>query len=417
MARRALEAAAPELEASVAIVIGVFSRAGATRFANRGMSRLLAGPGGPVGVRARLVAPPFAGLAASAGDPVFQGIMHFGDLATVAHSVRGVVRRLDEDLLVVAEFDVAELERVNAEVSATNSEIANLRRRAELDKRAVERALAELSATQAMLVHAEKMTALGQLTAGLAHEIGNPLAFAASNARTLGDALHDVLGAYGDLERAARSTGDALLGALVEALRRRIDLDFLREDEAELRRATLDGLARVQRIVDGLKRFARLDEAEVQIADVREPVRDALALASPALKEAGADVAVDLAVVPAVRCNPAELCQVFLNLLVNAAHAIAERGGGGGHVRVRTRAEPGRVLVEIEDDGAGMRADVLSRIFDPFFTTKPVGRGTGLGLTIAHKIVADRHGGSITAASTPGAGSVFTVALPAEERP
>jgi signal transduction histidine kinase len=410
--KRAFEAAAPFVEASIALVIGVFSGAGETRFANRGMGRLLAGRD----VRARLLSPSFGRLAAAAPiDPVFEGILSFGDLRGAAHSVRGRVRRLGADLLIVGEFDVVELERLNAEIAAANAEIAHLERRIELDKNALERALGELKETQAMLIHAEKMNALGKLTAGVAHEINHPVAFVASNARTLGDALRDVLGAYHDLEEAVRARGDGELRALAEALRRRLDLDFLEEDADELARGTLASLERVRRIVDGLRRFARLDEAEVQLADPRESLRDALAIAGPALRAARVEVSLDLADVPAVRCHPAGLGQVFVNLAVNAAQAIEARGGGG-HLHVRTRAEPERVVIELEDDGAGMTTDVLGRIFEPFFTTKPVGRGTGIGLTIAHKIIVDRHGGTISATSTPGAGTTFTITLPREGR-
>ncbi|APR82705.1 Signal transduction histidine kinase [Minicystis rosea] len=415
IARHALDTAEPLLDRSLAVAIGVFSTAGTTRYANRGMARLLAGVDGPDSVSARLFFPRFAQLAeAPRRDPVFQGILQFGDRSTVAHSVVGVVRWLDDDLFVFAEFDVVELERINTEVAAVSSEMAGLQRRAERDKLALERALAELGETQSMLVHAEKMLALGQLTAGIAHEINNPLAYVASNARTIGDTLREVVDAYGALDEAARTRDLAEIRSLAEELGRRLDLDFLRADVGDLRRATIEGIARVQGIVDGLKRFARLDEAAAQIADVRGCLQDAIAIAAPTLRKSRIEVSLDLAEVPLIRCRPAELCQVFLNLLVNAAHAIVERGGEGGHIVVRTRAETHRIVIAIGDDGAGMTPTVLGRIFDPFFTTKPVGQGTGLGLTIAHKIIVDRHGGSITATSAPGAGTTFTITLPAE---
>jgi signal transduction histidine kinase len=420
LAGRVLEAAGPEIERSQALALGLFSPAGETRFANEGMATLLATPSGPGSVRASLVHPGFDDLVQTRtrerSAPIFRGRMQWSDHSTVARSVRGVVKHLGADVLIVAEPDVIELLRLGDEVSEAAVEIAGLHRRAELDKRALERTLGELRATQALLIHAEKMTALGQLMAGVAHEICNPLAFVGSNAGTLGDALHDVLQAYRALDAAVQAGGPEL-GRTAEALRRRVDLHRLDTDLPELRRGTLAGVARMQRIVDSLKQFARLDQAEVQSADVRECVGDALLMATSTLKSSGVAVALDLGEVPAVHCNPAELSQVFLNLVVNAAQAISARGGAGGHLRVRTRGEASRVVVELEDDGGGMTADVLGRIFEPFFTTKPVGQGTGIGLTIAHKIVVERHGGTLSATSTPGVGSTFTVTLPVEARP
>jgi signal transduction histidine kinase len=125
-------------------------------------------------------------------------------------------------------------------------------------------------------------------------------------------------------------------------------------------------------------------------------------------------VTVEWADLPKVRCKPAELGQVFLNLLINAVQAVECRGRGNGRIAIRARDDGRRVAVDFEDNGAGMTDDVLGRIFDPFFTTKPVGQGTGLGLTISHKIVVDQHGGTISVRSTPGAGSTFTIMLPKE---
>ncbi|KYF66838.1 sensor histidine kinase [Sorangium cellulosum] len=402
---------------AMAVAVGVFTTDGAPRLENRGMRRLLGGAGGPGRAPVGLVSPGFPQLAAAGrrGDaPIYRGILHFGDQRSVAHSLRGEVWRLDDDLLILAEFDVVELERVLSEVSALNSKITNLQRSLVSEQRALERSLDELRATQAMLVHSEKMNALGKLAAGVAHEINNPLAFVRSNVHTLGESFARLLAAYETLDAAALPGGCGDMAALARTLREEIDLEFLREDAGDLVKGTLGGLARVQKIVEDLRTFARLDQAEVELSDLRESLESTLAIAGPALKSSGVQVTLEWAELPRLRCKPAELSQVFLNVLINAAQAVEGRGRGNGRVVIRARDEGSCVALEFEDNGAGMTPDVLGRIFDPFFTTKPVGQGTGLGLNISHKIIVDQHGGTISARSTPGVGSTFTITLPKE---
>ncbi|XXX82404.1 ATP-binding protein [Sorangium sp. So ce134] len=410
---RVAELAGSFLMDSIALAVGVFALDGAPLLANHGMRRLLGRAGEP----ARLVSPTFPQLAAAGhgGDaPVHRGILHFGDLRSIAHSLQGEVWRLGEDLLILAEFDVVELERVVAEVSALNSRITGLQRRLVSEQKALERSLGQLRATQSMLVHSEKMNALGKLAAGVAHEINNPLAFVRSNVHTLGASLARLFAAYEALEEAALGGGSGGVAGVAEALREDADLDFLRDDAGDLVRGTLGGLARVQKIVEDLRSFARLDQAEIERSDLRESLESTLAIAGPALKSGGVQVTVDWGDLPKVRCKPAELSQVFLNLLINAAQAVECRGPGNGRIAIRARDEGRRIALDFEDNGAGMTDDVLGRIFDPFFTTKPVGQGTGLGLTISHKIVVDQHGGSLSVRSTPGVGSTFTITLPKE---
>ncbi len=271
----------------------------------------------------------------------------------------------------------------------------------------LERTIAELRSTQAMLVHAEKMNALGQMVAGVAHEINNPISFVNSNLHSLRRSLDDLFGAYNKLETLinAVSNPDTLQAA--EIIRKESDLDFLQGDADDLLGASIDGLGRVRRIVEALRTFSRLDEAELKIIRLSENIQSTLMIARLELQNR-VDVATDLDHLPAIKCYPAELNQVFLNLIVNAAQAIE----GHGSLIIRGKDEPQHIVLTFTDTGKGMTPEVIAHMFDPFFTTKPVGAGTGLGLTIAYKIIHDRHRGKISVESTLGVGTTFTIRLP-----
>jgi len=165
----------------------------------------------------------------------------------------------------------------------------------------------------------------------------------------------------------------------------------------------------VRKIVDGLRNFSRLDEADYKLADLREGIESSLLIAQPILKKR-IGVALDLDQLPLFYCRPAELNQVFLNLILNAAHAIPEQGT----ITITGHDRAEEIVLTFADTGCGMSAAVLKQVFNPFFTTKPVGVGTGLGLTIAYKIITAGHGGTIDVASTPGSGTTFTIRLPKE---
>ncbi|HEU4385136.1 MAG TPA: PAS domain S-box protein [Anaeromyxobacteraceae bacterium] len=238
----------------------------------------------------------------------------------------------------------------------------------------------ERRALQSQLLLAERMASLGTLSAGMAHEINNPLAFTVAN---LGFAMEEA--------RRLGSRSPELEQALVEAQ---------------------EGAARVGDIVRDLKSFSRHDEGDGRgRADVRQVLRAAVNLAQAEIRPR-ASVELDLGETPPVAANERRLGQVFLNLLINAAQAIPEGTPERHAIRARTRAENGRVVVEVEDTGAGIAPEILERIFDPFFTTKPVGVGTGLGLSICHGLVTGM-GGDIQVQSAPGRGSLFRVRLPA----
>jgi len=283
-----------------------------------------------------------------------------------------------------------------------NDEIAEMARAVEqfLDDRS------DLARVQVQLAQAEKLAAVGQLAAGVAHEINNPVGFVSSNLGTLKryvDSLFEALAAYEASESALPETTRAALAGL----KQRIDLAFLREDVGTLITESTQGLQRVSRIVQDLKDFSQLDKAELQWANLEHGLDSTLNVVANELKYK-ADIVKEYGGIPAVECIAAQINQVFMNLLVNAAQAIAERGS----ITIRTRlAGQDHVCIEVADTGCGIRPEHLKRIFDPFFTTRPVGKGTGLGLSLAYGII-QKHGGSIGVSSEPGVGTTFLITLP-----
>jgi signal transduction histidine kinase len=248
----------------------------------------------------------------------------------------------------------------------------------------VEERTRELRTTQAQLMQSEKMRSLGQLVAGVAHELNNPIGFVHANLQLLSDYI----------ER------------LVKAQLEGGDVGRPRETIRKLLLRSREGTERVKKVVQDLRTFSRMDQAELADADLNAELSRTLALMEPRFKD-GIRIETDLGQLPAVRCYPAQLNQVFMNLLMNACDAV----GSGGTLRVCTRTRPGGVALDFADDGPGIPEEARARIFEPFFTTKPVGQGTGLGLSISHGIV-ERHGGRLTVDCPPEGGTVFRVELP-----
>lgn len=403
------------IDHSESFVIGIFDANGEPVYLSGGMQILLGCHAPGDFVPDHFVVPRFEVLRQSAApadsDLVFQGWLTFGGEHLPHRSVFGEARRRDGMLLVLAEYDVEELERVNREITQLNGEITNLQRELARRKNQLEQALVELRETQIMLIHSEKMSALGQIVAGVAHEINNPISFVTSNLHSLRQSLRNILGAYRRLEQAMLAGQDEDSEEIVQQVREMFDLDFLIDDLDDLLDGSSEGLRRVKQIVEDLRLFSRLDEAEFKEADLLENIRSTLAIVQPELRDR-IQINIEFEPLPKLLCYPAELNQVFMNLIVNAAQAIED----SGTVTIRGYGRGEHIFLEFEDTGQGMPPEVLSRIFTPFFTTKPAGSGTGLGLALSKKIIEEHHHGTITVTSTPGEGSIFTIKLPKDLR-
>jgi len=273
----------------------------------------------------------------------------------------------------------------------------------------LEDAYAELSVTQTRILQQEKMASIGQLAAGVAHEINNPMGFITSNLGTLGKYTNKMTLFIDTLTEAVESFAreEELEG--LRDVRKNIKLDYILKDIDELIKESLDGAERVKKIVQNLKSFSRIDEAEVKPAAINECIESTLNIVWNEIKYK-ATVEKEYGEIPLIKCNPQQLNQVFMNLLVNAAHAIENQG----EIRIKTWNGDGSINVSISDTGDGIKEEHLKNIFDPFFTTKEVGKGTGLGLSISYDII-KKHNGEITVDSEVGKGTCFTVKIPVVE--
>ncbi|RMG62777.1 MAG: hypothetical protein D6715_11980 [Calditrichaeota bacterium] len=265
----------------------------------------------------------------------------------------------------------------------------------------------DLQETQEQLVQSEKMASLGLLVAGVAHEVNNPVSYIYANLKELKTYLKAVIDMLDRLKEQLPRIGTRRdLDRWLKDLEEEYDLPFIRHDLPALIEESIRGTQRVRELVQNLRNFSRLDEAEVKEVDLHEGLESALALLSHELKH-GITVHRQYGKLPPVRCHAGQINQVFMNILLNAVQAL----GGRGNIWITTRNLSGQVEVEIRDDGPGIPRAIQKRIFDPFFTTKPVGKGTGLGLSISYRII-QQHGGSIQVQSEEGRGTSFVIRLP-----
>ncbi|MCL4536314.1 MAG: response regulator [Nitrospirae bacterium] len=305
-----------------------------------------------------------------------------------------------------------ELKASQKELIEKNNEMKQL---TESQHKELEKAYAELKAAQSQILQQEKMASIGQLAAGIAHEINNPVGFVMSNLGSLqkyADKLSEFIKAQTEAigELGVKSSEFGEIQKKVDEFKKSLKIDYIIDDLGNLIRESLDGAERVKKIVQDLKSFSRIDEAEWKMADINAGIESTINMVWNELKYK-ATVKKEYGDIPLTKCNPGQLNQVFMNMLINAAHAIEKQG----EITVKTWHGSGFIYISISDTGKGIPSENLNRIFEPFFTTKEVGKGTGLGLSIAYDIV-KKHNGDITVESKAGKGSAFTIKIPVVER-
>ncbi|MDO6593483.1 ATP-binding protein [Neptuniibacter sp. 1_MG-2023] len=327
------------------------------------------------------------------------------EIADVAHAFNSMASDLKDASLRRDQFE--------AELSELNRSLEDrVKRRTE----ALEKANSEIKSAQTQLIQSEKMASIGVLSAGVAHEINNPLGFVISNLSTLDIYAHNYRALVTEYQRLLEINDTAEREEQlnkIQDLIKSIDLEFMNEDLDDLLKDTHEGSVRVKEIVKGLKAFSHTDQTgRMQLADINECITSTLKVVNNELKY-HCTISTSLSDIPQIYCLPSQIKQVLLNIILNAGHAIQ----GQGVIDISSNVVEDHIEIRIKDDGCGIAEDEINKLFDPFYTTKKVGEGTGLGLAISYGIIVDDHHGEINVQSEEGKGTCFTIILPIVTEP
>ena len=301
------------------------------------------------------------------------------------------------------------IENAKDEINRTLTEMDKQKKLIEEKNTELNKLLSDLKEAQQQLIMSEKMASLGQLTAGVAHEINNPINFVSANIKPLKEDLNDILECINRYEEVIKENKLEGMFSKVHQFKRNSDINFSMQEVQDLLRVIEEGASRTTEIVKGLRNFSRLDQNVVKKADMNEGIESTLTLLHSVYKDR-VEIEKDFGKLPEVDCLPGQINQVLMNILSNALQAIPEQG----KIFIKTWQENETVKISIRDTGSGMSEAIRQKIFDPFFTTKDVGKGTGLGLSISYGII-EKHNGKIEVQSEPGKGTTFIITLPVNQ--
>jgi signal transduction histidine kinase len=280
------------------------------------------------------------------------------------------------------------------------------------EKKAQQTLIKKLEETKNQLLQSEKMASIGQLAAGVAHEINNPVGFIKSNFNSLKHYASELNVTIEKYNSILDQLSDSEIQKTIRDINEDHDIEFVTEDITNLLTESFDGISRIEDIVKSLKHFSRADTNEWEQADINEGIESTLKVVAHELKYI-AEVEKQLDDIPPVQCLPMQINQVLMNLLVNAGQAIGDESKDG-KIAISTKQIDNQIEIKISDNGKGIKESDLNKIFDPFYTTKPVGEGTGLGLSLSYSII-QKHKGDISAASEIGKGTTFNIRLPIKQ--
>jgi len=371
-------------------------------FYNEGYKRILGYT--EKNIKDNLINPLFQSLIINSKDIlIFSGIITLKKIHLNSSYVCQIYKFSDE-LFFLCEYDGLEVETLFKKMSSNSLSINNINR--ELIKKEImlKNAILQKKEVQAMLIHSEKMNALGQLVAGIAHEINNPMSYVMANVEIMGQYLCSIQKLFEDSKKEKIEK--------IQNLREKYDMDYILEDFTALQKSTLEGGERIKKIVSELRDFSRIDVSEKSVCSIGQCIMSALNIVKSEIKVNAINLDLNFSEIPDIECYPAQLNQVFLNIIINAVQAA----GNNGQITINLNEKNNLILIEVKDNGPGISDVIKNKIFEPFFTTKPPGKGVGLGLSLSYRIIKDMHNGEIYFNSIVGKGTTFTISIPRGEK-
>lgn len=397
---------------SMSIAYGLFSLSGKLLEANKTMCHILDTNAEAISPKNQFINPDFEKIASfeSTSELIFEGVLTIGNYVDKNYVLNARIFNRNNTYFVFAEADILHLFEENRKMSRLNQEVNNLQRLLIKEKRTLQQTLVKLKDTQEMLIHSEKMNALGQMIAGVAHEINNPISFVTNNLYELEKHATDFIGAYEELELEIKKNASQKIKDFAKNIREKTEIDYLTEDISEIIGESKSGVERVKNIIEDLRRFSRLDESNIKRIDLIENIRSTLTIVQSELLKKNIQFKVDAPEELLIDCFPGQLNQAILNILINAIQAVRTEG----KISLVIKEEEKNIVIHVEDNGIGMKKENMTKIFDPFYTTKPIGTGTGLGLSISYKIIHNLHKGKIEVESEIDKGTIIKVIIPKE---